>query len=159
MDEKVYEPEIIQESPFPGQLEPVFSSTQDGSKGSYTPTTTKEKRMPVKRIAVELLSSALNTRSRKILQEFKLEQSGGIQIGNFQEGISGDTRITPDGIVMRNKSGVTTLAQDGDTGDAIFAGQLRSGSLVTGDVLITDGNFQMLDDDGVLRVFIGDDGT
>ena len=53
--------------------------------GVVTPTVTKEKRLPTPKVATELLSSALNTRSKNILQEFTLQDSGGFKIGNFKE--------------------------------------------------------------------------
>lgn len=157
-EEKVYTPEVIQESPFPGDPVVVDSQSKASTGGNFAPTSTSEKKFPVKRMAFELLSTALNTRSRKILQEFTLQQSGGFQIGNFEEGLSGDLRLTPNGITSRNIAGLTTFAVDGDTGDAIFAGQLQTGSLVTGTVVITDGNIAMYNN-GILEIFIGDDGT
>lgn len=139
MADKDYEPEVIEETPFPQRTPQVVDTVSEGGKNNdYQPGTTKEKTFPIKRFAVELLSTALNTRSRKILEQFELQQSGGFQIGNFQEGVSGDTRITPNGIVMRNKAGLTTLAQDGDTGDAIFAGQVRAGSTIVSDTIVTE---------------------
>ena len=79
MDGKNYEPETINETPFPGEITVLNSQSQASTGGNYSPATTTEKPLPIKRTAVELLSTALNTRSRKILQEFQLEQSGGIQ--------------------------------------------------------------------------------
>lgn len=158
MDEKLYTPEIISENPFPGQVNILSSQSESSTGGTYSPTTTKEKTFPKKRMAEELLSTALNTRSRKILQEFALEQSGGIQVGDFKEGISGDLRITPNGLTARNIAGITTIAIDGDTGDAIFMGELRTGAVVTGSVVVTDGNIALYND-GVLEIFIGDDGS
>lgn len=161
MDEKVYTQEIIQEAPFPEEiLQPVNSQTQE-SGDTYTQAVTKDKTFPVKRTAIELLSTALNTRSKKILQEFELQQSGGFQIGNFEEGVSGDTRITPNGLVMRNKAGLVTLAQDGDTGDAIFAGQVRAGSTIVSDTIVTEkatsGNGRTVYyNDGIPSIVIGD---
>ena len=157
-EEKIYTPEVIEETPFPDEPTILDTQNQPSIGGNFAPTVSKEKTFPKKKIAVELLSTALNTRSRKILQEFKLEQSGGLQIGNFKEGISGDMRLTPNGQTARNKSGITTFAIDGDTGDAIFAGELKSGSIVTGTVEITDGNIALYNS-GILEIFIGDDGT
>src|SRR3990167_11134916 len=161
MADKNYEPEVTQETPFPGEPLILPTQSQSSADGNFAPTTTKEKTMPVKRLAVELLSTALNTRSRKILQEFKLEQSGGIQIGNFKQGISGDMRLTPDGQTARNKSGITTFAIDGDTGDAIFAGQVRSGSTIVADTIVTEqassGNGRTVYyNDGIPAIVIGD---
>jgi len=160
MENKVYNFEEITEGAFPNETEPLAPS-ESQSGDIYSSTVVKDKKLPKKRIAVELLSTALNTRSRKILEEFELQQSGGFQIGNFQEGISGDTRITPNGIVMRNKSGIETLAQDGDTGDAIFAGQVRAGSTIVSNTIITEessnGNGRTIYlNDGVPAIVIGD---
>ena len=159
MDNKVYTQEIIQENPFPNEdLQLIPLTSPSNPKDTYNPTTTKEKVFPVKKIAVELLSTALNTRSRKILEEFTLQQSGGFQIGDFQQGLTGDLRLTPNGITARDIAGITTFAIDGTTGNAVFAGELKSGSIVTGTVQITDGNIALYND-GVLEIFIGDDGT
>lgn len=168
MEDKVFSQEIVAEVPFPGQ--PIITDTQSQSVagGNFSPTTTDQKSFPVKKMAVELLSSALNTRSLKILQQFALEQSGGFQIGNFQEGVSGDLRITPNGFVARNISGIETIAVDGNTGDAIFAGELRSGTVVTGQVvvgnntIILDGDSDsprfLLYNSGVASILIGEGG-
>lgn len=169
MDEKVYEPEVIQENPFPGEvIQQVTSATQAVIAGNYTPNTTREKRFPIKKVAVELISQVLNTKSKKILQEFQFTPSGALQVGDFKEGISGDLRISPNGLTARNSSGITTFTIDGDSGDAAFAGQIQTGSLVTGllavggDNVVIDGEGQritMTDSNGDVRVLIGDDGT
>ena len=147
MDDKVYTPEIVPENPFPGGVEPVISQTPIAN-GNYTPTVTQSTKVPKKKVAQELLSSALNTRSKKVLQEFELQQSGGFKIGDYREGISGDLRLTPSGIVARNIAGLTTVAIDGETGDAIYAGELRSGTLITGDILVDGGTIQVSGDNG-----------
>ena len=123
--DKVYEPEVIVENPFPGE-DSTIPITQTQSPGVFTATTTKPTFVPKKKIAYELLSTALNTRSRKILQEFELQQSGGFQIGTFENGISGDLKITPNGITARDISGISTFAIDGTTGDATFRGQVQA---------------------------------
>lgn len=149
MDDKVYTQEIVPTTPFPGEIAQFVTSSSPANVGDmYSPTVSKAKVFPIKRTAVELLSTALNTRSRKILQEFELQQSGGFQVGNFEEGLSGDLRITPGGLVARNIAGITTFAIDGDTGDAFFAGQLRSGTLITGELTIGDGSI-VLDELGL----------
>lgn len=141
-----YEPEIAQENPFPGETLIADTQGKSSTSGNLTPITSKEKTFPKKRTAVELLSTALNTRSRKILEEFELQQSGGLKIGDFKEGLSGDVRITPNGITARNIAGLTTFAIDGDTGDAVFKGEVRSGSILTGGVIIEDENGQTIID-------------
>ena len=161
MADKNYEVEVAQETPFPGEPLPISLGGQGDTKDTFTPTTTKERTVPIKRIAVELLSTALNTRSRKILEEFELTQSGGFQIGDFKQGKSGDLRLTPNGMTARNKSGITTLAVDGDTGDAIFAGQVRAGSTIVADTIITEqassGNGRTVYyNNGIPAIVIGD---
>src|SRR3990167_3748314 len=133
MADKNYEPEIAQENPFPGEPEPVASLGQPNPAGTFAPSVSKEKTFPRKRTAVELLSTALNTRSRKILEEFELQQSGGLKIGDFKSGISGDLRITPNGLTARNIAGLTTFAIDGDTGDATFRGTVEAGGFTISD--------------------------
>lgn len=157
-DDKVYEPEVIVENPFPGQDLP-FIPVQSGSPvGTYAPATSKEKSFPRKRTAVELLSEALNTRSRKVLQSFDLAQSGGFQIGNFQEGISGDLRITPNGIVGRDQAGLVVFEIDTD-GNATFRGQIQSGSVVTGRVVVGNNRVIIEVDDNGEGTIIVNDGT
>ena len=161
MVDKVYTPEVISENPFPSGVELIASQAQSQSGDTYSPTTTKEQTVPKKRTAVELLSSALNTRSRKILGEFELKESGGIKVGNYKDGSTGDLRITPDGLTARDKAGLTTFAIDGDTGDAIFAGQLRAGSTIVSDTIVTEessnGNGRTVYyNNGIPAIVIGD---
>lgn len=164
MDDKVYVPEIIQDSPFPSEnVNPVITPTATNPTGTYTQTTTKPNPFPRKMLAVELLSTALNTRSRKILQQFKLDQSGGIQVGDFEEGISGDLRITPNGLTARDIAGLTTFAIDGLTGDAYFRGSLVLGgdltiqneegtAIVDSTGIISSSNFNFNSDEGAASV-------
>jgi|SRR3990172_8958582 len=160
MDNKVYEPEIIVETPFPSEGGiPTFASTPANAVGTYTPTTTKEKFIPKKKVALELLSTALNTRSKKILQEFNLADSGGLKIGDFKEGISGDLRITPSGLTARDIAGLTTFAIDGETGSAVFRGEIRAADFVVSDEngLISLNNFNSgyVDNANVLTITPG----
>ena len=158
-DNKVFEPEVITESPYPNEVaSSVPTNEQSSATGTFTSQTIKETKLPQKKISHELISTAMNTKSRKVLEEFTLQQSGGFKIGNYQEGTSGEVSITPNGIVAKNSSGINTIVIDGSTGDAIFAGEIRSGSTVTGSVEITDGYIAMYND-GLLSIFIGDDGN
>lgn len=134
---KVYTPEVIAETPFPQTQEEAQASSQSTGGGVYTPETIKDNPVPVKRTAVELLSTALNTVSKKILQTFELVQSGGLQIGKFVAGVSGDVRITPNGITARDSAGNTTFNLDGTNGDAQFAGTLRAGATIVSNSIIT----------------------
>jgi len=158
MDEKVYEPEVIQENPFPTETsQPIVVSTEANTNQVVNPSVSKDKTFPKKRTAVELLSTALNTRSKKILQEFEFAASGAIQVGNFEEGEAGDIRISPNGIVARDTAGITTFALDGTSGDAVFKGQIQSGSLVTGQVVV--GNNRVIidiDNNGEPTIIVND---
>lgn len=140
-DEKVYTPEVIQENPLPdGNAVVSLDALQPGNKttGEMAPATIKDRGIPAKKVAHELLASALNTRTRKVLQEFQFTPSGALQIGDYQEGDSGDIRISPNGIVARDVHGNTTFALDGTDGSAVFAGTIQTGALVAG--IISVGN-------------------
>lgn len=156
MAEKIYEPEVVQDTPFPNQTDQPTVVNQTISGGVVGAATTKEKVFPKKRVAVELLSQVLNTRSRKVLQEFDLEQSGGFRVGNYQEGISGDISITPNGIVGRDLSGIQTFVLDNE-GNLAMKGEIRSGSLITGQVVV--GNNRVIidiDENGEPQIIVND---
>ena len=160
-DLKIFHPTEIQEIPFPGEPELVALPGQPNPAGTFSPTTSKDKTFPKKRTAVELLSTALNTKSRKILEEFELQQSGGLKIGDFKSGISGDLRLTPNGITARDIAGLTTFAIDGTTGDAVFAGQVRAGSSIVADTILmeeaSNGNGRIVFyNNGIPAILIGD---
>lgn len=65
----------------------------------------------------ELINSALDTQSKTILGNFTFGVSGAIQIGTYEAGVSGDVKISPSGIVGRNKSNATTFALNAETGE------------------------------------------
>lgn len=136
MTEKVYKPIEISDNPLPGETETSVSSSQPKSGGVYSAGKTKDNAFPVKKIAMELMSVALNTKSRKILAEFEFTEHGAIQIGKYDNGVTGDLRITPSGITARDKAGITTFAIDGETGSAVFKGSIRAGSLMTGGSIV-----------------------
>lgn len=164
-DEKVYTPEVITDNPLPNQDTPENTSTSSSTKETYSPKTTKERKFPTKRIATELLSSVLNTKSRKILQEFELADSGGIRVGRYTNGVSGEVAITPAGITAKNTAGSTTFSIDSETGDATFAGQVQTGAVITGVVDVGNGNIVIdgesrrmvfYDENGVPQIVIGE---
>ena len=155
---KVYYPETIEENPFPTEGGVVsFDSSQKTSKGEYQTPTIKAQPLPTRKIAYEVIGSALNTKSRKILAEFQFTLSGAIQIGKYESGVSGDIRISPDGFVARNKSGLVTVSIDGDTGDAVFMGQIQAGAIITGLVAVGDNNI-VIDGDNRRMVFYDEAG-
>ena len=156
MDDKNYVPEIVPDNPFPNEVVTSISTPSQNTKDNYVPTVAKDKIFPVKRSAVELLSTALNTRSRKVLEKFELVQSGGFQIGDFQEGLTGDVRITPNGLTGRNIAGLVTFALDTD-GNLTLIGELRSGSTITGQVVVgNNGVIIDVDDNGNPSIIVND---
>lgn len=162
-DDKVYTPIVINETPFPQEDSQSFVTTQSATGGTSTPATTQNQQFPKKIIAQETIASAFNTKSRKILQSFQFADSGAIQVGNYQEGITGDIRISPTGILARDTTGSTTVAIDGETGDAIFKGILQAGSVIAGDnsILMEEagsggGRIVLYDVHGIPSIIIGD---
>ena len=156
---EVFTPTVIEETPFPGTVS-QNATTQAGSGGTFTPTTIKGTPLPIKVIAHETMGSALNTKARKILKTFEFALSGAIQIGKYLAGVSGDIKISPDGIVARNSAGLTTFALDGDTGDATFKGTIQAGAYITenGRVQVSEENgagILILDSEGKPAIFIG----
>jgi len=159
---KVFTPEIVEEAPFPYETSELVGDFADReTKDVKSPSVQRENKVRAKRIAVELLSQSLNTRSRKIIQEFEFTESGALQIGSFVNGISGDLRLSPNGITARDIAGITTFAIDGTDGSAVFAGQLRAGSTIVSNSIITEqassGNGRTVYlNDGVPAIIIGD---
>ena len=128
---KVYTPTIIPETPFPQQDSPPIvavqeATTQKQDGATYSSAPVASQPFPKKPIAKELLSSALNTRSKKIIKQWEFTPSGAIQIGKFDPGVSGDIRISPDGMVARNITGDNTIVVDGETGDVTISGTMRA---------------------------------
>lgn len=154
-EEKVYTPVVIPDAPLPGQEGDTTSSTNSAGSEVYGPKTVKDTPMPTKRIAVELLSSALNTKSRKILDQFEFTESGAIQVGKYEQGVSGDIRISPNGVVGRDQAGLVVFALDAD-GNLVLKGSLQSGSVITGEVIVGN-NSVIIDGEG--RRIIVNDGT
>lgn len=158
-ESKVYKPTEIPDTPFPQQGGESFGSTQSGTKESYSPTETKDQPIPVKKFAHEVLSKALNTKSKTIGKMFTFVESGALMIGKFVDGISGQIKISPDGIVVTNTRGETTLAVDGETGDAFFQGTLRAGTVVSGKVTVSaadgEGSFEVVDGQGNVVALLG----
>lgn len=134
-NEKVYTPETISENSLP--LEDSIVSLEVSESGSensgYSQGSIQNQPVPTKKVATELLSSVLNTKTRKIIGEFQFTPSGAIKIGNYQEGESGEIRITPDGILGLDVYGNTTFAIDSSDGSAVFKGEIRADDFVISD--------------------------
>lgn len=131
--DKIFHQQVIDDNPFPNEEGEVpFNVTQSTGGERVSAEKIPDQGFPTKRIATEVISTALNTKSRKILAEFEFTESGALQIGKYANGVSGDLKISPSGIVARNDAGTTTFAIDGTTGDAVFKGTVQAGSLITG---------------------------
>ena len=80
------------------------------------------------------IDERFDTDSKTILSDFTFGTSGALQIGTYSDGVSGDIRISPNGILGRNKDGDTTFSINGTTGDATFGGTLVAASGTFGTV-------------------------
>ena len=85
------------------------------------------------------IDANLDTSAKNILAVFTFGASGALQIGTYVNGVSGDLRISPSGIVGRNSAGANTFTIDGTTGTATFAGTLSAAAGTLGSV--TAGTF------------------
>lgn len=151
MAEKTYEPEVIETYALPETVvEEETSSTSSESKKVVSPTTKISTRFPLRNISRETIGEALNTKTKQILGAFTFGQVGSIAIGVYENGVSGDVRITPNGITARDINGVTTFSIDGTTGGAVFKGTIQAGAVVagivtvTGAFVVTDGTYNII---------------
>jgi len=140
MQDKIYYPETINSFSLPGIIgEQSYLSSNNGY-GVNAPESVKPVQFPSANFAQEVLSKNLNTQSKKILGSFSFNTSGAIVIGTYENGVTGDIKLSPNGIVARNSAGTTTFSIDGTTGSATFLGTLIAGSLFSGDIAIGAGN-------------------
>lgn len=139
MDEKlvIYTPNEIEDTPISPVLEETgdTDSTKD-SKGVDTPASIPSASMPNYVMASDLINASLDTQKRKILSSYGFTETGAIQIGKYVATVSGEIKISPDGIVAINKSNVTTFAIDGETGDATFLGTVAAGSIIAASITV-----------------------
>jgi hypothetical protein len=160
---KEYTPTVIEAYPFPSvadgdQSESYATGSATGGKNNYAPEETPSRTFPTQTIANTVISDSFNTQSRRILDSFEFAKNGAIQIGEYEEGVSGDIRISPSGLIARNSDGDVTVTIDGTTGDATFKGTITAGSLIAGrtDIGTVGGNVFI---DGENNRIIISDGT
>lgn len=158
--EKVYTPTVIDDMAFPQDpgmdLDTSQSSSGSSNQKTYSSESIKDNTFPTKKVAVELLSTSLNTKSKKILQKFEFTESGAIQIGKYQDGISGEIKISPNGIVAKDQLGNTTISIDGQSGDATFSGVLRAQSTIAGSVIVGNSDI-IIDGENRRMIFFEED--
>lgn len=131
-------PQTIVDQPIPlldgSQTDPSGSnSAQQTTETVIVPTTQVDQAFPEKIVAQETLSQSLNTESKRILGQYTFEQNGAIAMGEFQQGVSGEVKISPDGITAKNVNGDTTFSLDGATGDATFKGTVEANGFTIAD--------------------------
>ena len=140
----VYFPEAIDNQDIYGTFaEPSTPESQyDALKVMTYPTKVIPTIIPQVPVSNDTIGHSINTKTNKILGAYSFGKVGSLQIGDYQNGTSGDIRITPDGITARNSSGINTFAIDGTTGNASFYGTIEAGSIVAGYVASTAGTYQ-----------------
>lgn len=134
-EEKTFTPTVIQDIPLPG-TEPVANSVSAGYSNTTkagAPSNISNAPFKQKAVSQETIASSLNTKSKKIQGEYTFTQQGAIKVGEYQNGVSGEMKLSPAGITAKNKSGNTTFAIDGETGDAVFQGEIRAADFVVSD--------------------------
>ncbi|MHA1400150.1 MAG: hypothetical protein ACTSQE_07360 [Candidatus Heimdallarchaeaceae archaeon] len=152
-------PETIQEQPLPTTtVSGTIAQYEDKStKSVFVPDGQKDITYPTQTIANNVIADSIDSQSRRILADYEFGQYGGIQVGKYVNGSSGDIRISPNGMLGRNSDGDTTFSIDGTTGDASFAGTISAGSVIAGKTEIgDDGNVYI---DGANNRIIVSDGT
>jgi hypothetical protein len=132
-DIKIYYPNTIDDTDIYPDVSDTVSetSTRDGSNVEKL-NTVDPTAFPTYISAKEVISVSLDTQKRKILGSYSFSETGAIQIGKYVSGVSGEIKISPDGLVATNKDGDATITIDGTTGDATFLGTIAAGSVVTG---------------------------
>lgn len=91
----------------------------------------------------DVINAKLDTQAKTILGSFSFGASGAIQIGTYSAGVSGDVKISPNGILGRNKDNVTTFSIDATTGDATFGGTLAAAAGTLGAITIGTNAFHV----------------
>jgi hypothetical protein len=148
----VYEPSVIKDNPLPDsipQTQSAASAIDNSTMQVSQPYSIPDSIIPRKVVAHETIGETLNTKSKKITADYSFTEQGSLDIGAYNPGVSGDVRISPDGITARDKAGNTTFSLDGDTGDATFAGKLVAGTEIVGSVILGSGE-TVLDEEGIV---------
>lgn len=141
MSKYVHEPDVITDQPFPGIEDDTNGSNSGGASDSqrvveHSPREIPERSFPVPSVASILISDSFDSQTKRILSEYQFGLSGALQIGKYEENVSGDVRISPSGIIGRNLLGETTFTLDAATGDATFKGIVQAGTLISGIVAV-----------------------
>jgi len=164
MADTVLKPEVIEEVAFP-ELEQTTTVNTGGSGTAETlvPNAEVGKSFPPALIARTVIADSFDTQSRRILSDYTFGEYGSISVGKYENGVSGDVKISPSGIIARNKNGENTFTLDATTGDATFKGTVAAGSFIAGNYFTVreSGNYKgIFINDGTYDViFIGTEET
>ena len=138
---KVYYADTIVDQPlFSSAVEEIVTTGSSSNKKATsgveieTPDNFPARPTPIPVVAKEVIGNSLNTQSRQILSNFTFSKVGALQVGEYVNGVSGDLRITANGLTARNASGITTVSIDGTTGSATFLGTVSAGSVISAEV-------------------------
>lgn len=146
-------PKIIQDAQMPlidGAILQKSGKTSNpvtANSDAEVPAEVSDRDQPSNIIAQDVQSQSFNSSTRKFKGMFTFEQVGGIIIGEFESGVSGQIEITKDGITATDLDGNTTFSIDGATGGATFAGTVIAATIIAGTV-ITDAVVQ----DGTINI-------
>lgn len=160
MAKNVHEPEVIRDQPFPGIDDDTNGSYSGGASDSqrvseHEPREIPERNFPTQLIANQVISDSFDSQSRRILAQYEFGLSGALQIGKYEENVSGDVRVSPTGIIGRNILGETTFTLDAQTGDATFKGTIAAGSLIAGRTDVGEGGNVFINGDPP-RIIVSD---
>ena len=115
------------------------SSESKEAMGVFSPNSSPSNSIPTPTLASEVVGISLNTQARQILGGYTFGQVGALAVGKYINGVSGDIRISPSGIVGRNSGGTNTFTIDGVTGDATFLGTVTATAGLIGGFTIASG--------------------
>jgi hypothetical protein len=121
---KIFFPNTIQDQSIGGGSTGTPSETKDSV---FYPNTSPSNPITLPVVASQLVNISLNTQSRQILGNYVFGQLGAISIGKYVAGVSGNIKISPDGIVGTSKDdGLDSFTIDGTTGNATFKGTITA---------------------------------
>ena len=153
---KIIEPPVIEVLPLndqQGQFDNNYASKTSKIDDTTTQKETKFRPLTPPQYAKEVVSRRLNTIKGEITSKFNFSEFGAIRLG--KKGESGKVEITGDGITAENINGKTTFNLDGRSGDATFAGELASGSIMTGQIDMGADGFIIGGDENTYRWILG----
>ena len=133
---KIFFPNSIKDKPVYGFSTGSSSETKDTA---LSPNSISSTSIPTPTLASDVVGISLNTQARQILGGYTFGQVGALAVGKYINGVSGDIRISPSGIVGRNSSGTNTFTIDGVTGDATFLGTVTATAGLIGGFTIASG--------------------